>query len=207
MQTYRNAHIRTAAVGAALVAALGLAACGFDDGGDTTTPTPGASTGATGSGTTPDISPDAPDTPDAAPASPSGEAADGIDGFAGVAAGHGYTCAGSEDPFLHRPAVTCSPADGDMQRATFVVFDRAEIGSGSDAARAARESVTGTGGIDTSGLPDFPGREQLGDALDRLTAGPQNFRPVDADTVAGYCIDSQGTCGSSGLDAMGLTLG
>lgn len=203
----RRVALRAAATGTALVAALGLAACGSGDGDTGTTASATAtSAGSATASAAPETTGDATGTADG---TAGGDAASpGFGDFTATAADNGYTCVEADDPFLHRPAVTCSPsADQASQRATFSLFPRDEIGSGADAARLARESMTGTGAGDTSDLPDIPGLDQLGDALSRLTAGPQNFRAVDSDSLAGYCVDSQGTCATSGLDAMGLTLG
>lgn len=205
-RTARTVLTRSTVLSAALITTLGLAACGGKD--DNTS----AATSTTGSAavTAPE-SGDAGASITAADGTGDGEgaAATGLRGFIVTAASHGYACVESPDPFIKKDGLTCSPSGADaLNRAIFSLFDKSVIASGSDAAKLAGGSMGGGAGasVEDGNLSADDGEGNSVD-LGNITAGPEQFRPVDSKSFAGYCVDSLGNCADSGLDEMGLTLG
>ncbi|AGP29849.1 hypothetical protein [Corynebacterium terpenotabidum] len=117
-----------------------------------------------------------------------------VDAFSATATAAGWSCLLGTDPFTGQPGATCSPGAGDtLTRAVFAVFDRDDVADGAQAAQLARESTVeelAKSGTDVAS--DFVADQ---------------FLPLDSDTLSGYCVNTLGTCSSSGFDDLGLTLG
>ncbi|MGO2515698.1 MAG: hypothetical protein ACTH8X_06105 [Corynebacterium variabile] len=201
MDTVKTQRISRSLLAVTAAATLTLGACtvGDDDDGDN-------GDGGNGSPSA-DLSavPDAPFAPDASTAQDApGETAvsENVDAFVSTATAAGWNCIPGADPYTGKPGATCNPGAEDvLTKAVFAVFDRADVADGAEAARLARETLSG-------GVPDAGAGEEAaddGDATDDLFA--DQYLPLDSDTLAGYCVNTLGTCGGSDFEGLGLTLG
>lgn len=188
-------------------ATLALGACTIGDDGD------GGGDGDGGNGapsavlSTVPAAPFAPDSPGA----PGETTVSGnVDAFVATATAAGWNCIPGADPFTGKPGATCSPGAGDvLSKAVFAVFDRADVADGAEAARLALETTSGEIGGAVPDAPDSPDAPDAPDAPDtaenELLA--RQYLPLDSGTLAGYCVNTLGTCGNSDFEGLGLRLG
>ena len=124
-----------------------------------------------------------------------------VDTFVTTATAAGWSCIPGADPFTGKPGATCNPGAADvLTKAVFAVFDRADVSDGAQAVDLARQTTSGELGGNTGaagGAAPDPDSDVLSD----------QYLPLDSDTLAGYCVNTMGTCGGSGFDGLGLTLG
>jgi len=83
-----------------------------------------------------------------------------------------------------------------MTKAAFAVFDRSEVADGAAAVHLAGEATAGQ--VSATGATDTNANEA------NIT---DQFRPLDSDTLAGYCVNTMNACAANGFDNLGLRLG
>ncbi|WP_313006548.1 hypothetical protein [Corynebacterium variabile] len=205
MDTVKTQRITRSLLAVTAVATLALGACTSDDDSDD-------NSGDGGNGApSADLSsvPEAPFAPDVSAAQDApGEAAvsGNVDTFIATATAAGWECIPGADPYTGKPGATCNPGAQDvLTKAVFAIFDRADVADGAEAARLARETLTGEVGGDAPTAPDAEGAESAEGAEDDVFA--DQYLPLDSDTLAGYCVNTLGTCGGSDFEGLGLTLG
>ncbi|WP_297006862.1 hypothetical protein [uncultured Corynebacterium sp.] len=213
MDTVKNQRIsryRRAVLAVTAAATLTLNGCTIGDDGDGDNGGDGSPSAGLSS------APDVPSAPDASAAqgAPGGATvSENVDTFIATATAAGWSCIPGADPFTGKPGATCSPGPGDvLTKAVFAVFDRVDVADGAEAARLARETTVGEVGGDTPDAPVNPDAADTPDspddpdaAGDDLLAG--QYLPLDSDSLAGYCVNTLGTCGGSDFGGLGLTLG
>ena len=204
VKTQRISRSRRAVLAVTAAATLTLGACTVGDDDDRDNGDNGDNGDGGNGSPSADLSavPDAPFAPDASDAPGETAVSENVDAFVTTATAAGWNCIPGADPYTGKPGATCNPGAEDvLTKAVFAVFDRAEVADGAEAARLARETLSG-------GVPDAGSGEAAaddGDATDALFAA--QYLPLDSDTLAGYCVNTLGTCGGSDFEGLGLTLG